>query len=137
MDELNPTERGACLAMAALLRAGQALAWLGLLLTAVAALGLLATPFLPFAVVLLLALPERYAALRVALDAQLFAAWGDGRIASLAGMDAALAALGRAPAPRPLAERLRGARRWLAWHAACVAGQLLALLVSRIWPWLC
>lgn len=135
MDELTANERGACLAMAALLRAGQGLAWLGLLLAAVAALGMLMRPVPLLAAVLVLALPERYSALRVALDARLFAAWGDGRIASLAGMDAALAALGRTPAPRPLSQRLRGARRWLAWHAACVTGQLLLLLWGAM-PWM-
>jgi len=143
---MNEQDRSTCASLAALLDAGGQWAQWGPLLAAVAALALaLAGPGLNTGAALgcgatvLLALPERYLAVRLRLDERLFQGLAQGAIASLPALDAALAQLQLRAASgtvRPLDERVRGTRRWLRCHAALVAGQSLllfaALLAQRI-----
>jgi hypothetical protein len=85
---------------------------------------------------------ERVLALRLHFDAGLFAGLAGNRLSppqALGSLDLALQALRlRGPSTastlRPLSERVRGAHRLLAWHAACVGLQAvcaLALLLTR------
>lgn len=85
---------------------------------------------------LLLALVERVLALRVRFDAGLFRGLASAADlpAALHGLDAALQGLGLRSAgtpatPRPLAERVQGARRLARWHLV-VAGLQAALLLA-------
>jgi hypothetical protein len=93
-----------------------------------------AMPRLPAAASLLLALPQLWLLLRVAIDRRLFDALAAGRQgqAELAALDAALLELGWMPAQRagrPLPERARGALRLVRASAALAVCQLgLALL---------
>lgn len=78
-------------------------------------------------------LVQKYLALRVAFDAELFARLES---LSLAELDAALLGLGLlAPgrAGRPLTERSRGALRLLRRQALCVAGQGLFALGGAVY----
>lgn len=115
---------------------------------AVAALLLapLLTPLLPvapsrgvvalLALVVLLGLGQAFTALRVAFDARLFAALGEGRApATLAALDGALTGLGLLPdakAGRPLVVRLAGAARLMRRQAALLLGQILACLAAAL-----
>lgn len=132
---------------ARLLQAGaRSLGALGLGCAALAAAALLLTPAsgavqaAALAVLALLPL-ERLLALRLLFDAGLFTDLAHPALpapSSLQALDQALHTLGlRAPAAtvRPLDERVRGARRLLAWHAGSVALQAaatLAVLLMRV-----
>lgn len=135
---MNDGERALCAATARWLAAsGAALGALGLLsalmsaLMAALALALrLPMPGLA-AFALLLVPAERVWALRVRFDAGLFAdlAREPAPAAAIGGLDDALAALGlrrRAATPRPLADRVNGARRLARQHAALAAVQFAA-----------
>ncbi|MDK3022309.1 hypothetical protein QO239_06755 [Cupriavidus taiwanensis] len=92
---------------------------------------------LPAALALLLALPQLWLLLRVAIDHRLFGALANGvpGQADLAGLDAALLQLGWMPAARaarPLPERARGALRLVRASAALTVCQLLLALLSLI-----
>ncbi|NSX14162.1 hypothetical protein HTY52_08775 [Cupriavidus taiwanensis] len=92
---------------------------------------------LPAALALLLALPQLWLLLRVAIDHRLFGALATGvpGQADLAGLDAALLQLGWMPAARaarPLPERARGALRLVRASAALTVCQLLLALLSLI-----
>ncbi|SOZ35072.1 hypothetical protein [Cupriavidus neocaledonicus] len=89
----------------------------------------------PAALALLLALPQLWLLLRVAIDQRLFAALAAGAPdqPGLARLDAALLELGWMPAARaarPLAERARGALRLVRASAALTVCQLLLALLS-------
>jgi hypothetical protein len=86
-------------------------------------------------IVLLLALAERYCALRLRFDRGLYADLGSGRIATLTALDSALSALGlrkTAVPPRTLASRIQGTQRlWLA-HTVVVAKQFLFCMLALL-----
>ncbi|WP_295853544.1 hypothetical protein [uncultured Xylophilus sp.] len=115
-------------------------AW-GLALAALAVAVLLAFEFpgtavpAALAAVAALGLPERYLALRLRFDAGLFRALADGRIASLSGLDGALAGLGlrsdtAATDVRPLPDRVQGALRLLRVHRNIVLLQAVLVAVA-------
>lgn len=73
---------------------------------------------------------ERMLALRLHFDSGLF-----NHLRSLADLDHALQTLRLRPAtaaPRPLADRVRGARRLMAWHGLTAAAQFAALILGVI-----
>lgn len=91
----------------------------------------------PAALALLLALPQLWLLLRVAIDQRLFGALATGAQgqSDLSGLDAALLELGWMPAARaarPLPERARGALRLVRASAALTVCQLLLALLSLI-----
>jgi hypothetical protein len=133
----DPTDRALCALTADLLRAGGLLAWWSLTLSCIACLALALAHVSPIlAAVALIALPERYLALRVRLDALLFARLADGALTPEA-FDEALTRLRLRPAAgsRTLADRALGARRLMLWHAMLVGAQTLAFLAAMIlWP---
>lgn len=91
----------------------------------------------PAALALLLALPQLWLLLRVAIDLRLFAALASGVPGQpdLTGLDAALLELGWLPAARaarPLTERARGALRLVRASTALTVCQLLLTLLSLI-----
>jgi hypothetical protein len=139
-------DRSLCAALAGLLRAVRVVAAWGFALTCIAALVLgVALPMLSmtstmgFGAVTLLGVLERYFALRLVFDADLFEALARGSIDTLPALDAALLRLGlrRAPdAPRSLEERIHGTRALMQRHGIVVACQsamfLLALLTQDL-----
>jgi len=144
---MNETDRAHCAAFAGLLRAaaGCVGGW-GLGLTAIAALALALevgtlsmTATMGFGAVAVLGVLERYFALRLRFDQQLFARLADGAIASLGALDTALARLALRPAPtgaRTLADRIAGTRVLMQRHGIVVACQsamfLLALMTQDL-----
>ena len=91
----------------------------------------------PAALALLLALPQLWLLLRVAIDQRLFGALAAGapRQPELARLDAALLELGWMPArraERPMTERARGAMRLVRASAVLTVCQLLLALLSLI-----
>ncbi|WP_373377848.1 hypothetical protein [Cupriavidus nantongensis] len=91
----------------------------------------------PAALALLLALPQLWLLLRVAIDQRLFGALAAcaPEQPELARLDAALLELGWMPAagaPRPLPERARGALRLVRASAVLTVCQLLLALLSLI-----
>lgn len=81
----------------------------------------------------LLGLAERYLAVRLAIDAQLFGDLARGTVADLSVLDQALAQLALAPpakAGRTLTERTAGALRLVRWHSRVVGLQLVLLLAA-------
>lgn len=74
---------------------------------------------------------EAYLAARVAFDAALFRALGQGQgLADLGAMDRALQALRLIPAAkagRPAAARVAGARRLMRWQATALGAQVVVL----------
>ena len=139
---------------AALLALGGGLERLALVLTATALLALVLSPpatglRLCLLGVVITGLAAQFFALRTAFDQLLFAAWarrwreaGSDTEADLAAFDAALAAiqLRLAPGgpPRPLTDRMAGARRLLQQQALCcvlqIAAWLAAVLVANLAP---
>ena len=134
---MNP-DQAACAVQARLLQAGAPIAHLGL------GASLLAVALLPeaqtaaaslSAAVLLAGVGERVLALRLQLDAGLFADLAQGRIASLPDLDAALQATGLRAAPgvpRALAPRLHGAQRLMRWHAGLVGLQCVLVAAAAV-----
>ncbi|NUO86273.1 MAG: hypothetical protein HOQ37_09245, partial [Cupriavidus sp.] len=91
----------------------------------------------PAALALVLALPQLWLLLRVAIDQRLFGALAAGAPGQpeLAGLDAALLELGWMPAQRaerPMIERARGALRLVRASAVLTVCQLLLALLSLI-----
>jgi hypothetical protein len=147
-----PVAEGAALMLttAALLEQGRTLDGLSRLLTAGAVtllllLALFADQMLsnlsgPLAVALalaaLLGLAQLYFAFRVGFDAALFRQLAtEPGPTGLEALDASLAELGLRPAAagsRPLAERIRGARRLLRRQALCLALQLATIIVAAV-----
>ena len=126
---------------AALLAQGDRLDRLSRLLTAVALVTLLVLPVsfgLPaglataiIAAVALLGLLELHFALRVGVDAALFA--GLCETADFAALDRSLTGLGLMPqakAGRPAAARVRGAWRLMLYQALCLAAQAVLILAG-------
>lgn len=133
---LPPEDRAACAAMARLLQSGALLAHLGLAATALAAAVLLLKSSIGVAAgallvaALLAGTADRYYALRVRLDAGLFADLAQGHIASLPALDAALARVGlRKPGTvaRSLDDRMHGAKGLLIKHIAVIGLQAMTL----------
>ena len=139
----DTVERDLAAAAAALLDQGQRADHLSRLITAAAIVLLLLPSFLGpppvllttiLALVVLLGLVELYFAIRVGFDAALFHRWGavpDGF--DCARLDRALLRLGLMPEAktgRPIAERIAGARRLLAWQGVTLAAQVLLVLVG-------
>jgi hypothetical protein len=127
--------------MARLLQSGALLAHLGLAATALAAavlllkssIGAAAGAFL--AATLLAGAADRYYALRVRLDAGLFADLAQGHIASLPALDAALARVGlrkSGTAARSLDDRLQGAKGLLIKHVAVLGLQAMMLFGAGV-----
>ncbi|MEO4047928.1 hypothetical protein AAFN46_12660 [Pseudomonas sp. CAU 1711] len=91
------------------------------------------------AVLVLLGLVQKYWAMRVALDAELFARLADDSarlIASTGALDQALRNLGLQPAhsqPRDWDDRCRGALRLLRLQTFWLAAQLLLALFAMLW----
>lgn len=135
---LDDRDRARCAAVARRMDAAQAPGLLAVACATVMLLGIAAGAWrdedrvLALATVLL-GVIERYFALRLRLDAGLFADLADGRIASLAALDDGLAAIGvRAGVPRPLDARIAGCRRLWRWHLAVVVAQTAMTLVAVV-----
>lgn len=120
-------DRALAAACAARLQGQMQLAWLALVFTALAVVALLLDdPGWPWwCGVILLGLVERYVAVRLRLDAALFA-WLARPGTELEHLDAAFLALGfRGKAGRPLADRVRGTQDWLRRHVLLCTAQLV------------
>ena len=135
---LTVEQRALCVTLAAWLHAARHVATLGIVLTAVALLGLAAVAHigrlftacgLALAAVVLLGLAERVLVLRLDFDARLFDALADGRLPTLGLLDAALTGLGLRPAGplRALPDRINGTQRLLRLHWLMTTLQLLGL----------
>lgn len=143
---MTPADRDLAAAGALLLAEARRIDRLSRPVTILAVAALLLAPLLPaapsrgavalLALVALLGLGQALTALRVAFDARLFAALGDGRApATLAALDGALTGLGllpKAKAGRPLPLRLAGAMRLMRRQAALLLGQILACLAAAL-----
>jgi len=115
----------------------------GTTLLAAVSLWLLGQPLRPTALLAAgaIALPQGYFAQRVRFDAGIFRLWASrwhraaDAAADLAAFDARVGRQARPAAtlPADLAERCRGARRLLKWHAACGVLQL-GLTALAVWP---
>jgi hypothetical protein len=136
---LDAGQRAQCVVLARWLETSAVVAVSGLFAAAAAAAclvfsgGLLARS----AALLVLALIpiERVYALRLRFDRGLFADLADGRLPSLAALDAALGALSLRKASaqtRPLADRIRGTRRLWRVHTFVVAVQVLLCLAALV-----
>lgn len=97
---------------------------------------------LPCALLILFGLVQKYWAIRVALDAELFAILAADplqRETRIAGLDSALVELSLQPATqtaRPWDARIHGARRLLRLQGLWLAAQLLlALIMILVVPW--
>jgi hypothetical protein len=132
-------DRAVCIALAGWLRAHAVLAQLSLLLALVAALVLLcgrasAQGTVLLIGVLILAPAERYLAIRLAFDRELFDAWGRGAMDASA-IDTALLRLGLRKdllAARPFADRMAGALRLRRLHLIAVLAQTV-LIAASLW----
>lgn len=135
---LDTHDRARCAVVARRMDAAQALGLLALACTGVMLLGMAAGVWRDEDLVLaiataLLGVVERYFALRLRLDAGLFADLADGRIADLAALDAGLAAIGvQHAAPRPLDARIAGGRRLWRRHLAVVVVQAAMALLAVV-----
>ncbi len=135
---LDAHDRARCAVVARRMDAAQAAGLLALACTSVLLLGIAAGAWseeirdLAIATALL-GLVERYFALRLRLDAGLFADLADGRIANLSALDDGLAAIGvRHAAPRPLDDRIAGGRRLWRWHLSVVVAQAAMTLLAVV-----
>jgi hypothetical protein len=135
---LDARDRARCAVVARRMEAAHTLGLLALACTAVALIGLAVDAWRDEALTIalgavLLGLVERYFALRLRLDAGLFADLATGRIASLAALDDGLAAIGvRSGAPRPLDDRIAGCRRLWRRHLAVVLVQAAMTLLAVV-----
>lgn len=138
---MTDEERAHCLVEAAWLRAILRLAPVPILVAVAAGLTfgahMVLTPGTPVLLILtvLMLLPERYLAIRISLDSQLFTALAEGRMPSLRHLDEGLAAAGlrtRPQSSRPLAARLRGTHRLAHCYIALVLAQLLLLTTTLL-----
>lgn len=135
---LDKDDRARCAVVAGRMDATQALGLLTLACTTVMLLGMAAGAWRDEALMLaiatvLLGLVERYFALRLRLDAGLFADLASGRIADLASLDAGLSAIGvRTGTPRPLDDRIAGCRRLWRRHLVVVVVQAMMTLLAVV-----
>jgi len=137
---MNDNDRALCATTASLLRASGSLATWGLALSFIAGLVLALTgrslpsvAWVAYAVVALVGLPERYMALRLRLDAEVFAGLAQGAITSLANLDGGLEKLGLrrdADTSRPLAERILLARQLMQRHGIAVTVQTVVFAMA-------
>jgi hypothetical protein len=137
---MNDNDRALCATTAGLLRASGSLAMWGLALSSIAGLVLALTgrslpsvAWAAYAVVALIGIPERYMALRLRLDAEVFASLARGAINSLANLDGGLEKLGlrrAADVSRPLAERIVLARQLMQRHGIAVTVQTMAFAMG-------
>lgn len=142
---MTAQERAQCEVLAAWLHALARLAPVALLIAAAALAALVFDRWhalaggatAAFAAAALLLVPERYFALRLALDARLFQALAAGRVASLADLDGALAALHlrkQAQATRSLAARIAGTRRLARGYLVTVLAQIVLFAIALCMP---
>ena len=136
-EPLTASDRAACAVCADWLGTAPAVSIVAWLALAAAAAGL-ANGGAPHPIVLLmpLAIAERYLAVRLALDARLFARLADGTLPSLGDLDAGLRQVFTLPAAktgRPLGPRIAGARRLYRGHTLTAA--LTVLLALFAWFW--
>lgn len=139
---LDARDRARCAVVARRMEATQALGLLALVCTGIALIGLAVDAWrddvLTVALgAVLLGVIERYCALRLRLDAGLFADLASGRIADLAALDDGLAAIGVRVAtptspPRPLDDRIAGCRRLWRRHLAVVVVQAAMTLLAVV-----
>ncbi len=135
---LDARDRARCAVVARRMDAAHALGLLALVCTAIALIGMAVDAWrdevLAVALgALLLGMVERYYALRLRLDAGLFADLASGRIADLAALDHGLAAIGaRIATPRPLDDRIAGCRRLWRRHLAIVVVQAVTTLLAVV-----
>lgn len=135
---LDDCDRARCAVVARRMEAAQPLGLLALACTLVAMIGLAVDAWrddvLAIALgAVLLGLVERYFALRLRLDAGLFADLAAGRIASLAALDGGLAAIGvQSGMPRPLDDRITGGRTLWRQHLAIVLIQTAITLLAVV-----
>lgn len=135
---LDDRDRSRCAVIARRMDAAQALGLFALACVAVAMISLSVDSWRGENLVtalgaVLLGLVERYYALRLRLDAGLFADLASGRIADLAALDDGLAAIGvRAAGPRTLDARIAGCRTLWRRHMMVVAVQALLTLLAVV-----
>ncbi len=135
---LDTAARSRCAALARWIDAGVAFTVLSLGCALLAASGLLLHAWIgveasPAIFVLLLILPERYLALRLRFDRGLFDDLASGRIANLAALDVALAALGlrnTTHMTRDLDDRIAGTLQLWRYHLAVVVLQTVSLAIA-------
>ena len=140
VQTMNDNDRAWCATTAGLLRASGSLASWGLALSFIAGLVLALTgrslpsvAWAAYAVVALVGLPERYMALRLRLDAEMFACLAQGAIVSLADLDGGLEKLGlrrATEASLPLAERILLARQLMQRHGIAVTVQTVVFAMA-------
>lgn len=135
---LDAHDRARCAVVARRMDAAQSLGLLALACTVVALIGLAVDAWRDESLYVALGavLPgviERYFALRLRLDAGLFADLATGRISDLAALDDGLAAIGvRAAMPRPLDDRIAGCRRLWRRHLVVVIVQAAMTLLAVV-----
>jgi hypothetical protein len=112
-----------------------ACAWVGLGLWSIGSAAIHPVAVLALAAAALAGMAERYLAVRLNIDAQLFGTLSKADTADLAALDEALGALRMVPvgkAGRALAARAEGAMRLVRWHTDAVALQALLLAAACI-----
>jgi hypothetical protein len=135
---LDDRDRARCTVVARRMDAARALGLLALACTLAAMIGLAVDAWRDEALAIalgavLLGLVERYFALRLRLDAGLFADLASGRIAGLAALDAGLAAIGvRGDLARTLDDRIAGCRRLWRRHLVVVVVQTAMTLLAVV-----
>jgi hypothetical protein len=135
---LDASDRARCAVVARRMDAMRAPGLLALACTTVMLLGMAADAWRDETLVLaiatvLLGVVERYFALRLRLDAGLFADLASGRIADLAALDAGLAAIGVRDNPaRTLDDRIAGGRQLWRRHLAVVVVQTAMTLLAVV-----
>jgi hypothetical protein len=135
---LDARARARCAVVARRMDAAQAAGLLALACTTVMLLGMAAGAWRDEALMLaiatsLLGVFERYFALRLRLDAGLFADLASGRIAGLAALDVGLAAIGvRGNLARTLDDRIAGCRRLWRRHLVVVIVQTAMTLLAMV-----
>lgn len=141
-DALDQAQRAQCISMAALLQASAGLGHWALLMVTTTVLMQVWHEQLQawwLLAMLLLGLAERYLALRLRIDAGLFAALAAGTLPTLSLLDQALAATGLRQAPssvRPLVLRVQGTRRLLGAYMAIVLLQSAITAAQGVVLWM-
>jgi hypothetical protein len=138
---LDARDRARCAVVARRMQGNLTFGLLALACTTVMLLGMAAGAWRDEALMLaiatsLLGVVERYFALRLRLDAGLFADLASGRIADLAALDAGLAAIGvhgvRGNLARTLDDRIAGCRRLWRRHLVVVVAQTAMTLLAVV-----
>jgi hypothetical protein len=133
---MNESERALCGTCAARLEGQLQLAWLAVAMTAAALLAGALSATVAWCGVVLFGLMERYVAVRIAVDARLFAQLAAQPL-TLAHLDEALGQLGmmaKDKRGRPLSDRIEGARAWAQRHTVLVVVQVLSAAVVMGYP---